>query len=82
MNEPEHDPLLQQLQTLPERDVDPWRAARIRRLALSELRISKLTWGQKLYLAYDRVMEPASLVGLIVIYLRWAFSRVAPIYGL
>lgn len=63
---------------LPPRDIDPWRAEQIRRRSHRALRraaaLSNRPWLARTALLYDRVLEPALVCGVSVVYLTWAFG--------
>ena len=78
----EHDDL-KALETLPPRDVDPWRREQIRRRALTELRRQarlaarpQLAWLSR---TYNRFVEPALVAGATCAYLIWAIQTVSEI---
>ncbi len=71
------DPILEQLEALPTPDVDDWRREHIRSRAHRAMKGRESKW----LVVYDRILEPAGLFGVSVVYLFWAFGSVARIYG-
>jgi hypothetical protein len=82
MNEPKpNDDGLAELAALPTRDVDPWRAARIRHHALAELERTEPEWLGKARAFYERILEPVAVAGVTLAYLGWAVASVSALYG-
>lgn len=74
------DPVLQALAQLPQPDVDPWRAGRIRHHALAHLAQQSSRWAG-FFRFYDRVLEPALVASLTLAYLAWAVAAVNHLHG-
>jgi hypothetical protein len=74
-----HDAALdEQLAALPPRDVDPWRAERIRRRAQAvlqrEAELARRPWLAAAHRVYGRVLEPVLVSAVTCAYLVWALS--------
>lgn len=74
------DPVLQALAQLPQQDVDPWRAGRIRHHALAALAQGSSRWAG-FFRFYDRVLEPALVASLTLAYLTWAVTAINHLHG-
>jgi hypothetical protein len=72
------DPLLTALGSLPARDIDPARAAEIRRLAHSALvrGVTRSPWVHHVERLYTLVLEPALVCAASGVYLTWALQTV------
>lgn len=71
----EADPILEAVADLPAHDVDEWRREHIRLAAHRAMEQEPSTFRR----VYDRFLEPVSVCGFGVVYLVWAFGRVAMI---
>lgn len=67
------DDLLRRLAELPCADVDPARAEQIRFRAHAELEAGSHSWVSRAEWVYNRVLEPALVIGVGGVYLAWAF---------
>lgn len=79
----EQDDVIAQLGELPPRDIDPWRAEKIRRRSHEALKraaaLNSRPWRARAVRVYDRVLEPAFVCGVSAVYLAWAISAVSSI---
>jgi hypothetical protein len=70
---------------LPPRDIDPWRAEKIRRRSHEALKraaaLNSRPWLATTARIYNRVLEPAFVCGVSAVYLAWAISAVSSILG-
>ncbi len=81
----EEDPLLRELRGLPTRGIDDVTGERVRRQAQAvldgERRLARRPWLRPAARAWGRVGAPALLASAVAVYLWWAFSFTAALYG-